>query len=222
MGLAGKRVILKQWYWAPVTRTVYKNAAGEVIDAADAFVDEDQTTLADGVTAEVVTANEWILNGNFGNDGYTVAEGSVTYRTETITRPDGSTEDVSVVDTTTDEAYAEGLTTIIPNATYLEGVGVTVLTDGDSTADDGSTLTVAGDYLFDRLPTRFVAARHGDIMSEPEDEDEQPVVVDPSNLAVPAGEYLAGYTVEVLGGAVDTTNAEAIQGRERAGGQGLP
>ena len=121
-GYAGKRVILKQWY--------YKNG-------------------------------QWVLNPNFGNDGYTVAENKVTYKTETV--GDGAdAEEVQVVDTVDDPAYADGLTTIIPNATYLDGVGVYLLTDHDEfetvTGDGGTTtqqqIKVAGDYLFDRLPAR--------------------------------------------------------------------
>ncbi len=194
-GMAGKRVILKQWYFKPVTETV--------------------TEEVDGVETEVEkTACKWVQNKNFGNDAYTVAENLVTYESKTVTNADGTTSEVSVVKESENAAYADGLTTIIPNATYVEGEGVSVLTDADSFGDDDTQLTVAGDYLFDRLPARYVEARVAGTPGVEGDEDEgiEEVPAVPGTLDAPAEEWLAGYTVEVLGGAVDTTNTEAIPG----------
>ena len=188
IGMAGKRVILKQWYWAPVEQTVYKKD-GVVIDEKDAFADEDKTTLADGVTAEQETVWQWVQNKAFGNDAYTVAEASVTY--------DGD----GAVESSTDAAYADGLTTIIPNATYDEKAGgVWLLTDKDEfdtvTGADGAEteqqVKTAGDYLFDRLPARYVEARHDDIYTEPEFDNDDPILTAPSTLGAPAPEYQIG------------------------------
>ncbi|MEE0705965.1 MAG: PASTA domain-containing protein, partial [Adlercreutzia sp.] len=195
LGLPGKRVILKQWYFAPVTETVTEEVDGEEIEV-------EKTTW------------QWIQNKNFGNDAYTVAENLITYETETSTDEEGNEVSTKVVAGSADTAYADGLTTIIPNATYVEGEGVSVLTDADSFGDDDTQLTVAGDYLFDRLPARYVEARLTGVPGVEGDEilgiEGVPGIEGTTNA--PAVEYLAGYTVEVLGGAVDTTNTEAIPG----------
>ena len=142
-GLAGKRVILKQWYWAPV------DADGAEVDAADA------------------DHYEWKQNKKFGNDLYTQAE-------------HGS-------DAAADEGVATDTLATIPGSHWdaTEG-GIWVLTsDGKTVTDNGDGTTTetvdaakVGQYLFDKLPTRYVRAHKGNELGT---------------------EYLAGYTVEVLG-----------------------
>ena len=157
MGLAGKRVILKQWYWAPV------DADGAEVDAADA------------------DHYEWKQNKKFGNDLYTQAE-------------HGS-------DAAADEGMATDTLATIPGSTWdvTEG-GIWVLTsDGKTVTDNGDGTTTetvdaakVGQYLFDKLPTRYVRAHKGNELGT---------------------EYLAGYTVEVLG---NVNGASAKQPDQRA------
>ena len=88
---------------------------------------------------------------NFGNDGYTVAENKVTYKTETV--GDGAdAEEVQVVDTVDDPAYAEGLTTIIPNEMCIRDSNK-VVTFGPYSLLPGESVTVTASYYLRTVKT---------------------------------------------------------------------
>ncbi len=168
-GLANKKVMLKQWYYAPVT-------VGEGEDA--------------------VTTWQWIQNTAFGT-------------TEDIYVRAGENVD-------DDHPVANAGTLVIPGATAENGYVYLHTDDAALTVVDGVNLytSLGGNYLFENLPTRYVEPRHGAIDGVEGDEDAgiEPVAPVASNLGAPANEYLAGYTLEVLGGSAADAKGETIYG----------
>ena len=164
-GFAGKKVLLKQWYFVPATVDGWNEMAVEAAanGAGVLWVAADGSTTDNAATIDMATAQgASIQNIVFGHDYYTKAANT---------------------DLTPADAAVSSRQFVISDATYDSSFGgVWVLTDADD-ATDPANIKVAGNYLFDHLPSRFVEERK----------------VDEDGHVGFATEYLAGYTVEVLG-----------------------